>query len=123
MRQLVISLMVVGIAQWLAVGWWAVVDGVTVDVSLRMLFTELFYAAPRLPWDFAQRPLAALLDVSPGSILLALAGYLTLRASAIRLWGSAHIDRRLAGYRRELLASRTARSPAPSCRSRARAPR
>jgi len=123
MRQVVISLMVVGVAQWVAVAWWALVDGVTVDVSLRMVSFEVFGVTPRLPWDAAQSLLAAALEVSPGSVLLALAVYLTLRGTAQRLWGETLLERRLADYRRELLASRTVRALSPSYRSRVRGQR
>jgi len=85
MRQIIGLLVVAGLAQWGALGWWAFVDGVSVDISLAIMFHQLFGLDPRVAWEPAERLLAAFLDLSPGTILLAIAGYLWLRSKLVRL--------------------------------------
>ncbi|HLN23208.1 MAG TPA: hypothetical protein VK558_04410 [Patescibacteria group bacterium] len=85
MRQIVGPLVVAGLAQWMALGWWSVVDGVSVNISLAIMFHQLFGLDPRVAWDPAQRLLSAFLELSPGTVFLAIAGYLWARSKLARL--------------------------------------
>ncbi len=102
MRWAVAPLTIVGLAQWGASAWWQRVDGIVVDVSFRSICIDLLGAEPRVAWDPAERLLAALLALNPGSVCLALAGYLLVR-SALARWATDRSRRLLVDrHRREL---------------------
>jgi hypothetical protein len=84
MRRLVIPLLIVGFAQWMAIGWWRFVDGVSADVSLGVIFQQSLGDRLRNDWEPAQRVVDALQGMSPGSLCLILAGYLILRESIVK---------------------------------------
>lgn len=85
MRRAVALLLLVGLAQWGALGWWRYVDGVTVELSLGRMFRELLGVTPRVAWDPAERLLSAFFELSPGTLCLLLAGHLILRHAISRL--------------------------------------
>ncbi|HIJ62882.1 MAG TPA: hypothetical protein HPQ04_09345 [Rhodospirillaceae bacterium] len=88
MRRLIVPLVTIGSGEWLAIAWWQLVDGIKVSPSFAAMFREILGFEPRLAWDPAERLLSAMLDVSPGSACLGLAGYLILRQQVIRHAGA-----------------------------------
>ena len=88
MGRLIVPLLIIGSGQWLAIAWWRFVDGLQVSPSFAGMFRELAGFEPRLAWETGERLLAGLLDVSPGTACLALAGYLILRQAVARFAGA-----------------------------------
>ena len=74
-----------GAAQWVCLAWWRWVDGVVVDATLGVMVSDLLGIAPRVAWDPAEAVLSGLLQMTPGSLCLILAGYLICRGWVVRL--------------------------------------
>jgi hypothetical protein len=107
MRQIVGPLVVAGLAQWMVLGWWSYVDGVSVNVSLAIMFHQLFGLDPRVSWDPAERLLAAFLELSPGTIFLIIAGYLWLRSKLGKIFVESQRLHHLEQLRRDHCAARS----------------
>ena len=110
MRRMIMPLLVAGVAQWAALGWWRFVDGVTVNLSLGLVIRELFGVEPRIDWGPAQLLLMDVLSVTPGTLFLLAGGYLLLRGYLAKRIVNYQRQRHLERQRRELLATRRTRA-------------
>ena len=85
MRRGIAALLLLGSTQWACLAWWRWVDGVVVDASLGVMLSELLGVTPRVAWDPVEWVLSALLRMTPGSVCLILAAYLTGRGWVVGL--------------------------------------